>query len=61
MTCSTRTLAGLTFAGGLILLAFALAVSAAEAKSTIVWSSVDRDGTRQRLVTACPMAATSES
>jgi Tol biopolymer transport system component len=54
MTSSTRILAGLTLAGGLILLAFAFAVSAAEAKSTIVWSSVDRDGTRQRLVTAQP-------
>jgi Tol biopolymer transport system component len=54
MTSSTRILAGLTFAGGLILLAFAFAVSAAEAKSTIVWSSVDPNGARQRLVVAQP-------
>jgi Tol biopolymer transport system component len=52
MTASTRIIAGFAFAWGLFCLAFS--VAAADAKSTIVWSSIDSDFSRQRLVTAQP-------
>jgi Tol biopolymer transport system component len=50
MITTTRGLTGLAFACGLLFLA--LATSAAQAKTQIVWSSVDSDFSRQRLVIA---------
>jgi len=52
MTATPRSLAGLAFACGLFCLAFATSV--ADARTQIVWSSVDSDFARQRLVTAQP-------
>jgi Tol biopolymer transport system component len=54
MVARTRTIAGLAILGALLSLACALPLSAAVAKSVIVFSRADKDFAKQRIVAARP-------